>query len=568
MYPSEKRICVVLNNLIQQGLLGKETEKFSPLTSFQPPKSCGNTIAEYFWNINEKQTRPCKESAKTFFNSESSWLRQLDRSTLSPRVKKFKGHQQWYRNLHYTKTKNLKFISRSRASPLLLRLKRQGFPLYCSKKHRWIYQVPKNDEKCWTEAKPFKFNEHIEKKIFSNKSDEPQKGTLNQMNDNKGTLLVKQSPSRLSKYLELSKKRSLHLLTENDFNAILHCLFAPYWKPKNVLYWLNRIYSDIKENGLHLNKYTYETIVNLYIISGNFSKAEFIHTEMIKENLIPTRKTYNLVLHMYARVGNIQRCLELVQEMKMNLIPPSLTTYNTHILSYVRNLNITGAHFVLQEMKRQGVKPDVITFNTMINGFLNFHNFKGAEQCFDIMLSMGIAPNVITFNTIMSGYLGVGDFQSVEDTYDKMLKQKIKPGLDTYHILATAFARMGKTEQVLLIIDQIIANGWHVLRAYNILINMYVKMNDLGMAYKIYDRILSSGLQPNVVTFNTFITGHINQRNLKEALKCYDEMLKRGISPNVNVFNNLLRGYLHVYGMQSSRKIFEQMVEHNLSPDQ
>ncbi|CAG8476276.1 25218_t:CDS:2 [Cetraspora pellucida] len=504
--------------------------------------------------IEKSLQRPAFITLKSYSDDSQSiinnpWLRQLDWST-PPRVKKLKGYQQWYRNIYNTKTRSLKSISRPRTSSISLRLKWQGFPLYYFKKHRRIYRRPKSNEKYQAKAKPFRFDE---------------------MDDNKEASVIGQSrnyPSRLSKYLELSEKGSLHLLTENDFNVILHCLFAPYWKPKNVLYWLNRIYNDIRENGLRLNKYTYETILNLYVIIGNVSKAESIFSEIVKEIGIPTRKTYNILLHMYARVGNIQRCLELVQEMKMNLIMPNLTTYNTHILSYVRNLNITGAHFILQEMEQQGVKPDVITFNVMINGFLNFHDFKGAEQCFDIMLGMGIAPNIITFNTIMSGYLDVGDFQSVEDIYDKMLELKIQPGLDTYHILATAFVRMGKTEQVLLIIDQIIANGWHVLRTYNILINMYVKMNDLGMAYKVYDRLLSSGLQPNVVTFNTFITGHINQRNLDEALKCYDKMLKRGISPNMNVFNNLLRGYLHAYGMTSSRKIFEQMAKHHLVPDQ
>ncbi|CAG8610371.1 13533_t:CDS:2, partial [Racocetra fulgida] len=46
------------------------TEKFPPLTPFQLPKLCGNTIAEHFWNIGEKQARPCKELAKVFASSE------------------------------------------------------------------------------------------------------------------------------------------------------------------------------------------------------------------------------------------------------------------------------------------------------------------------------------------------------------------------------------------------------------------------------------------------------------------------------------------------------------------
>ncbi|CAG8671440.1 8748_t:CDS:2, partial [Cetraspora pellucida] len=68
--PSKKRVNIALNHLTQQGLLGKETENFLPLTSFQLPKLCGNTIAEHFWNIGEKQARSCKELAKAFTISE------------------------------------------------------------------------------------------------------------------------------------------------------------------------------------------------------------------------------------------------------------------------------------------------------------------------------------------------------------------------------------------------------------------------------------------------------------------------------------------------------------------
>ncbi|CAG8806235.1 4801_t:CDS:1, partial [Racocetra fulgida] len=83
------------------------------------------------------------------------------------------------------------------------------------------------NEEYRTKAKPFKFDGSTEKKISSNRSptnesrDDAFKEVLNKMDDNKEALGVGQSrnyPLRLSKYLELSEKGALHLLTENDFN--------------------------------------------------------------------------------------------------------------------------------------------------------------------------------------------------------------------------------------------------------------------------------------------------------------------------------------------------------------
>ncbi|CAG8698810.1 17766_t:CDS:1, partial [Acaulospora morrowiae] len=220
------------------------------------------------------------------------------------------------------------------------------------------------------------------------------------------------------------------------------------------------------------------------------------------------------------------------------------------------------------EMDQLGVRPNIITFNTIIHGLLNFHDFKGAERCLDIMQTFEITPDVRTFNILMSGYLDIGNVRAVEKIYSKMLKLKLQPGLDTYHTLMLTLIRMGKPQQALNIMDYIIIRRLQVVRTFNIIINMYIKMKDFSMARETLSRMHSTGLHPDVITYSTFISGYVNDQNLDEAMRYFDEMIKQGITPNLFVFNILLKGYLSVHGMKGANTIITRMSEHNVTPDQ
>ncbi|RIB10058.1 DNA polymerase family A-domain-containing protein [Gigaspora rosea] len=115
-----------------------------------------NSIEKSLQDLALAAVKSWKDDPQSIINNP--WLRQLDWSTPSPRAKKLKGYPQWYRNIYNARTESLKITPRTRIVPLLLRLKWQGYPLYYSKKHGWMYRVPKNDEKYRTNAKPCRFD--------------------------------------------------------------------------------------------------------------------------------------------------------------------------------------------------------------------------------------------------------------------------------------------------------------------------------------------------------------------------------------------------------------------------
>ncbi|CAG8751108.1 18899_t:CDS:1, partial [Acaulospora morrowiae] len=86
------------------------------------------------------------------------WLKQLNWAAAPPKSKKLPGFPQWYRDLYNSKSGKFKITPNCRITPLLLRLKWEGYPLFYSKTHGWTYRVPNNDDKYQTKAKPCKFD--------------------------------------------------------------------------------------------------------------------------------------------------------------------------------------------------------------------------------------------------------------------------------------------------------------------------------------------------------------------------------------------------------------------------
>lgn len=92
------------------------------------------------------------------------WLKQLNWDLKLPRLKKngdpvanqayLTGYPEWYRELFKTtediygeKIKELTISVRTRITPLLLRLKWEGYPLFWTESNGWCFKVPFNDKK-------------------------------------------------------------------------------------------------------------------------------------------------------------------------------------------------------------------------------------------------------------------------------------------------------------------------------------------------------------------------------------------------------------------------------------
>lgn len=115
-----------------------------------------NELVDYI-KLNDSSLKPKYES--------DPWLKQLNWEIKQPRLKKngepvanqayLTGYPEWYRDLFKTlttdsksgeKTRDMNISVRTRITPLLLRLKWEGYPLFWTESNGWCFKVPYDEQ--------------------------------------------------------------------------------------------------------------------------------------------------------------------------------------------------------------------------------------------------------------------------------------------------------------------------------------------------------------------------------------------------------------------------------------
>lgn len=79
-------------------------------------------------------------------------------------------------------------------------------------------------------------------------------------------------------------------------------------------------------------------------------------------------------------------------------------------------------------------------------------------------------------------------------------------------------------------------------------------------------QITSSGLNPDVITYNSLISGYSSLGSSQKCLELYENMKKLGIKPSLRTYHPLLSGCIRE-GIVAVEKLFNEMLQINLVPD-
>lgn len=87
----------------------------------------------------------------------------------------------------------------------------------------------------------------------------------------------------------------------------------------------------------------------------------------------------------------------------------------------------------------------------------------------------------------------------------------------------------------------------HTLTRYNILLNGYASRlpkPDLTKVKKVFQRLLSQNLAPDIVTYNILIKSFVNANNMEAANQIFHKMIASGIQPDNYSTNTILNGWI------------------------
>ncbi|KAK4283561.1 hypothetical protein QN277_000499 [Acacia crassicarpa] len=330
------------------------------------------------------------------------------------------------------------------------------------------------------------------------------------------------------------------------------------------------------------NEVTWCSLIFAYVNSGMFSVAnELFHKMPIKVEI-----GWNIMIVGYAQVGKVEACLLIFKEMCENFYHPdqctfsalmnacahsSYTLYGCMIHSFIVKSGWTSAievmNSILSFYSKLGCHDDAIrvfesfdvgAFNQVSwNAIIDAHMKMGNTQ--EAVLAFQKAPerNIVSWTSMIAGYTRNGNGEQALHMFVDMLRDS---SIQLDDLVAGAVlhacANLAMLEQGKMVHSQIIRSGSHnYIYVGNSLVNTYAKCGDLESSRLAFHSIIEKDL----ISWNTMLFALGLHGRASEALQIYQKMVSSGVKPDEVTFIGILMTCSHMGLIDEGLKFFESM---------
>lgn len=277
----------------------------------------------------------------------------------------------------------------------------------------------------------------------------------------------------------------------------------------------------------------------------------------------PDVRAFNILINGYAKRGETEKLEEIFKHIKESGLRPSVSTYNTMIASSVRNGKMDGAEKYLELAHGDGILPDAWTYTTLIKGYMDKMQYDTAARIWEEMEDAGIRPTVISYSVMIDGHINNGNLQKAREVFDMMLIRGQAPSAITFNSLLKGYAESGEPtalKNALAVLDEMQRNGVPpVTDTFNALMSTAISADEVDIALKLYNRMLSIGQFPDGLTYTILMQAYARKGRLSEAVDTFEQFSR---DPNAHLdiaaYNALVNALACSGEMVAAEKMLER----------
>ncbi|XP_020596424.1 pentatricopeptide repeat-containing protein At3g62890-like [Phalaenopsis equestris] len=384
----------------------------------------------------------------------------------------------------------------------------------------------------------------------------------------------------------------LRSLLQNALNPLLYSsIFRILTRTPNSLHHGRQLHALLILHGVCINPTLAARIAAMYSSSGDLRSASLL----LHYHPCPSSLLFNSLIRGYSLRNLHIKVLSLFYSMLARSVIPDhftfpfvlracadlpslLTGCAVHSLCLRRGLELdvyVGSSLINMYAKCGEVRfahhlfevmhvTDVSSWNALIAGYMMVGAVKVAEHMFDDMPKR----NVISWTAMISGYTQNGVAGRALQLFEQMRKncKEVKPNWVTIVSVLPACAHSAALDQGRRIHDYARILGFDSHPTVQIAImGMYAKCGSLVEARQCFDCL--PGKNKTVVAWNTMITAYASHGLGAEAISAFDDMVSSGVQPDAVSFTGLLSGCSHSGLVDRGLEFFDDMsVVYSIKP--
>lgn len=294
------------------------------------------------------------------------------------------------------------------------------------------------------------------------------------------------------------------------------------------------------EDG-HATSYDFVNIVRLYAnVEQPLEFAEVVRKIQVdgcQIDLLARNRALSLCTNSHC-IALAQQIVKCVPDVPMDAI-----AHNTMMKAFANVGDLISCFGQYADMRCSNITPTEMTFGILLDACIDDKQLEHARRVFSDLRESGIVLNVILYTTFIKGLVNAGELAEAMAILDEMCgKSTAKPDLVTFSTLVKAHASLGKVMDCVRLLERMVSMG---VQPDSVLFNTVltgcsVRAMEPAQVMHVFSWLLKKGLHPSTATISVLIKAFSLSQSWSHALDILDSAPTRfGIWPEARVYGQL-----------------------------
>ncbi|XVF76051.1 hypothetical protein PTKIN_Ptkin13bG0235600 [Pterospermum kingtungense] len=327
----------------------------------------------------------------------------------------------------------------------------------------------------------------------------------------------------------------------------------------------------------------------------------FFNWVKLREGFCYATETFNTMLYICGEAREYGLVEKLLEEMEEKSCKKDIKTWTILISQYGKAKLIGKALEIFGNMKKYGCEPDEASYRMMIRALCNAQKGDIALEFYKEMVEKEMSLDLNLYKMLLNCLANSGDNASVHLVADNMMRVSGVPEHEVYSYVLKSFCVSGRIREALELIRDLkkrdlsldphyfeilvkglcradrIADALEIVdimkrrqlvseKVYEIIINGYLRKNDLSKAFDLFKSMKESGYIPTASTYTDLMQRLFRSNRYQKGCDLYNEMLERGIEPDSIATMAMVAGNIRQGNISEAWKVFNSMEDRGIRP--
>ncbi|CAK9160851.1 unnamed protein product [Ilex paraguariensis] len=304
---------------------------------------------------------------------------------------------------------------------------------------------------------------------------------------------------------------------------------------------------------------TYNTMIYIASEAKEFRLVEGLVEEMEKSSCERNVKTWTILISHFGKAKLIGKALLVFEKMKKSGLEPDEAAYKLMLRALCDAGKAEIATEFYKEMVHKDMEIEMRLYKLLLKCLARFGDIEAVHLIVDDMIKVSQIPEHVVYACMLKSFCILGRIGEALELIRNLKHKSITLDPESFETLVKGLCRADRIADALEIVD--IMNRRNVVdgKIYGIIIDGYLRRNDVSKAFETFQSIKESGRSPTVSTYTELIQHLFRLNEFQKASDLYNEMLEKGVEVDNVAVTAMVAGHIRQNCISQAWEEFKSM---------